>query len=95
MDHGHIIAEGRPASLMAHHFQDAVLQLPQEDFRPMRDVIIENAKPVGEYVEITTSDINASIALLLSHGVSLAHLQIRARTLEDLFLELTGRELRA
>jgi ABC-2 type transport system ATP-binding protein len=94
MDHGHIIAEGRPAALMAHHFQDVVLQLPQEDFRTKRDAITENIKSAGEYVEITTSDINATIAVLLNHKVSLTHLQIRARTLEDLFLELTGRELR-
>ncbi|HVA54546.1 MAG TPA: ABC transporter ATP-binding protein [Gammaproteobacteria bacterium] len=94
MDHGHIIAEGRPATLMSHHFRDAVLQLPQEDFLPARDALGEDAKQVGEYVEIITADINATIAALLSHGVSLAHLQIRARTLEDLFLELTGRELR-
>ena len=95
MDHGRIIAEGRPATLMSHHFRDAVLQLPQEDFRPAQHSMTENIKPVGEYVEIITSDINATIAALLHHGVSLAHLQIRARTLEDLFLELTGRELRA
>jgi len=95
MDHGHIIAEGRPAALMAHHFQDVVLQLPHDDFRPARDAVTENIKQVGEYIEITTADINATIASLLKHQVSLAHLQIRARTLEDLFLELTGRELRA
>ncbi|HVC38036.1 MAG TPA: ABC transporter ATP-binding protein [Gammaproteobacteria bacterium] len=95
MDHGHIIAEGKPASLMAHHFQDAVLQLPHEDFRPARDALTEKVMNVGDYVEISTADINATIESLLSHQVSLAHLQIRARTLEDLFLELTGRELRA
>jgi len=95
MDHGHVIAEGRPAALMAHHFQDVVLQLPHDDFRPARDAVTENIKQVGEYIEITTADINATIASLLKHQVSLAHLQIRARTLEDLFLELTGRELRA
>ncbi len=95
MDHGRIIAEGKPATLMAHHFQDAVLQLPHEDFRPARDALTEKVMNVGEDVEISTADINATIESLLSHQVSLAHLQIRARTLEDLFLELTGRELRA
>jgi len=95
MDHGRIIAEGKPANLMAHHFQDAVLQLPYEDFRPARDALTEKVMNVGECVEISTADINATIESLLSHQVSLAHLQIRARTLEDLFLELTGRELRA
>jgi ABC-2 type transport system ATP-binding protein len=46
-------------------------------------------------VEILTRDANAAIKELLAHDVSLARLQIRPRTLEDLFLELTGRELRA
>jgi ABC-2 type transport system ATP-binding protein len=46
-------------------------------------------------VEILTNDVNATIQQLLALGVSLAHLQIRPRTLEDLFLELTGRELRS
>src|SRR5487761_668522 len=93
MDHGRIIAEGKPATLMAHHFQDAVLQLPHEDFRPARGAFTEKVMDVGEYVEISTADINATIELLLSYRVPLSHLQIRARTLEDLFLELTGREL--
>ncbi len=95
MDHGHIIAEGRPAALLEQHFQDVVLQLPYDDFRPALGAFEGNQKQAGEYIEINTSDVNATIASLLTHGVSLTHLQIRARTLEDLFLELTGRELRA
>ena len=46
-------------------------------------------------VEILTQDVNAAIRELLERNISLARLQIRPRTLEDLFLELTGRELRA
>jgi ABC-2 type transport system ATP-binding protein len=49
----------------------------------------------GEQVEIMTADVNATVASLLSGGVSLAELKVRPRTLEDLFLELTGKELRA
>jgi ABC-2 type transport system ATP-binding protein len=45
--------------------------------------------------EITTPDVGATVAHLLSAGVSLAQLRVRERTLEDLFLELTGKELRA
>jgi len=41
-----------------------------------------------------TRDVNAAIQALLAQNISLARLQIRPRTLEDLFLELTGRELR-
>ena len=46
-------------------------------------------------VEILTRDVNAAIQELLARNISLARLQIRPRTLEDLFLELTGRELRS
>ncbi|MDE2345033.1 MAG: ABC transporter ATP-binding protein, partial [Gammaproteobacteria bacterium] len=95
MDHGHIIAKGRPAALLEQHFRGVVLQLPYEDFHPVRDSFAACYRHTGELVEITITDVNTAIATLLNHGISLARLQIRARTLEDLFLELTGRELRA
>ena len=50
---------------------------------------------IREHIEISTSDVNSAIQSLLAHGVSLDHLRIRPRNLEDLFLELTGKELRA
>jgi ABC-2 type transport system ATP-binding protein len=45
-------------------------------------------------VEIFTRDVSAAVQELLAWNIPLARLQIRPRTLEDLFLELTGRELR-
>ena len=48
----------------------------------------------GEHVEISTADVNQVLQRLMQQQVSLARLQIRERTLEDLFLELTGKELR-
>ena len=48
----------------------------------------------GDRVEIMTADVNATVATLLSAGVSLAALKVRPRTLEDLFIELTGRDIR-
>ena len=95
MDRGRIIAEGKPDALLANHFQDTVLQLPRADFRLAPGRLTEKVMDAGEYVEISTADVNGTIQSLLRHQVSLAQLQIRARTLEDLFLELTGRELRA
>ena len=46
-------------------------------------------------VEISTGDVEGALQALLAHGVPLKRLRIRPRNLEDLFLELTGRELRA
>jgi len=95
MDHGHIIAEGSPSSLLAKHFHDVILQIPKEDFRTDPAVLGLTVLDAGEMLEISTDDVDGTVQKLLQQKVSLAHLQIRARTLEDLFLELTGKELRA
>ena len=95
MDHGRIIAQGAPRELLAARFDDVVLQLPLADFPepapPLRLTVMRSR----DAVEILTRDVNAAIRELLAWNISLARLQIRPRTLEDLFLELTGRGLRA
>jgi ABC-2 type transport system ATP-binding protein len=70
-----------------------VLELPLVEASKLSDGV--SYKQKGDVVEIHTPDINGVIARLLAAGASLTHLRIRQRTLEDLFLELTGRELRA
>ncbi|HZR34603.1 MAG TPA: ABC transporter ATP-binding protein [Nevskia sp.] len=92
VDHGRIIARGGPAALLAEHFDDSVLELPLEEARKLGDAA--GCLQRGDIAEIHTPDINGAVARLLAAGVSLAQLRIRPRTLEDLFLELTGRELR-
>ena len=52
-------------------------------------------KKVTASIEIVTADVNATLQQLMQCGASLARLQVRPRTLEDLFLSLTGKELRA
>jgi hypothetical protein len=46
-------------------------------------------------VELTTNDLEGTLRTLLQSGVPLAHLRIRPPNLEDLFLELTGTDLRS
>jgi ABC-2 type transport system ATP-binding protein len=48
----------------------------------------------GDRVEISTADVELALRALLDRGIPVRHLRIRPRNLEDLFLELTGRELR-
>lgn len=95
MDHGKIIAQGSPAALLAEHFQDVILELPRDDFTISPETLPLTILEKDSAIEILTEDVNRAIGLLLDHGISLARLQIRPRTLEDLFLELTGKELRA
>ena len=95
MDHGRIIAQGTPRELLATHFDDVVLQLPRADFPDLSLPPWLTVMRDRDSVEILTRDVNAAIKELVARDVSLARLHIRPRTLEDLFLELTGRELRA
>ena len=95
MDHGRIIAQGTPNQLLAEHFEDVVLVLPIDDFQVPTGVLTDTIIQTENTFEIFTSNVNATIVKLLELGVSLHKLQIRQRTLEDLFLELTGKELRA
>jgi ABC-2 type transport system ATP-binding protein len=48
----------------------------------------------SDRVEITTDDLEATLRALLAAQVPLTNLRIRPPNLEDLFLELTGKELR-
>jgi len=94
MDHGKIIAQGTPKALLQANFDDVILQLPETEVMDIDHLPFTVHKRKG-YVEINTSDVNAAVSLLMENNISLSQLQIRSRTLDDLFLELTGKELRA
>ncbi|MGE0032028.1 MAG: ABC transporter ATP-binding protein [Steroidobacteraceae bacterium] len=94
MDRGRIIAQGAPSRLLKEHFDDVVLELPREDFPGEPADFPMPLLLAGDRVEISTADVEQALRTLLDRGVPLKHLKIRPRNLEDLFLELTGRELR-
>lgn len=94
MDRGCIIAQGAPKDLLDARFDDVILQLPRKDVPTAVLATLDAATVSDDTVEITSHDVNHSVQTLLASEVSLAGLQIRPRTLEDLFLALTGRELR-
>lgn len=93
MDHGKIIAQGTPKTLLAENFNDVVLQLPKKVLEGF-DLSNLTTHEHDEYIEVITCDVNDVIAKLIKNNVSLSQLQIRPRTLDDLFLELTGKALR-
>lgn len=96
LDHGKIIAQGSPRALLKKHFNHSVICLPANEVPESLDHDAQlKLHRINGQVEILSEDINASIKRLIAHQVPLTHLQIRSRTLEDLFLELTGRELRS
>lgn len=94
MDHGKIIAQGTPKALLEENFNDVILQLPESELQGV-DLSMYATHKRNSHIEITTCDVNEAVAFLNKNNVSLSQLQIRPRTLDDLFLELTGKELRA
>jgi ABC-2 type transport system ATP-binding protein len=95
MDHGKIIAQGSPESLLKEHFSDVIIELPREDFASSKD---DFPWPVYEKIdalEISVSSVSDALRKLIELGVNIDRIKIRPRNLEDLFLELTGTELRA
>ena len=95
MDHGKVIAQGAPDELLAERFNDVVLQLPNRLPAGASAADWQQVEETEKGVEISTSDIDRSIGWLQQQQVSLAGMEIRSRSLEDLFIELTGKELRA
>jgi ABC-2 type transport system ATP-binding protein len=99
MDRGEIIAQGTPRELLASHFNDVVIKIPLskalmvmiDGFSGEKNLSISHHQ---DGVQIQTSDVNQTIQNLVTAKVSLEGLQVRERTLDDLFLELTGKELR-
>jgi ABC-2 type transport system ATP-binding protein len=94
MDHGRIIAHDAPDTLLAAHFDDVVVQIHAADIpRELGEREFE-ATYRNDNANIVTGDVNRTIEHLLRFNIPLNRLRIRARDLEDLFLELTGKELR-
>ena len=96
LDHGRKIAEGTPRELIAKHLEPDVVEaygngaLSLVD-SPLRSMA-SRVEVSGETVFFYTQDARALLeALSARHGLRTLH---RPANLEDLFLKLTGRQIR-
>jgi ABC-2 type transport system ATP-binding protein len=105
IDHGEIVAQGTPAELKANMSGDRVaLRLADPGSLPAGTAVaarLEQAtllRAEGDLLDVSLPD--AAVALpgllngLAGQGVALAGIEIHRPTLDDVFLSLTGRELR-
>ncbi|MBV8146616.1 MAG: ABC transporter ATP-binding protein [Gammaproteobacteria bacterium] len=95
LDHGRIAAQGPPQRLLHEHFAQVLLELPRQDFPAAARALPLNILEGPDRIEITTDNVEGTLRTLLAAQVPLTHLRIRPANLEDLFLELTGTELRS
>ena len=93
MDQGKIIEAGTPLQLLDRHFSEMFIYLPAEQV-PSNLVEQNRWHNIAGRIEITTANIEETLALLMSSKVSLAGLQVKSANLDDLFLHLTGHSLR-
>ncbi len=93
MDHGRLIARGTPRNLLAQHFDEKVLELPADTLKDEDWSFAFQSSETG--IEIRTRDVNGVLSELLQAGVDLTQLHQRPPSLDDLFLELTGKEIRS
>ncbi|MCL5801805.1 MAG: ATP-binding cassette domain-containing protein [Gammaproteobacteria bacterium] len=96
MDHGRILAEDSPAGLIQRHIEPQVVEVHGPDVEswlngPARALMVR-AEHIGETVFCYTHDAHALLADLRACP-QLRYLH-RPGNLEDVFLKLTGRDLR-
>ena len=105
IDDGHLIAEGTAPSLIAAHGgHDKVhLSCDGSDLDELAAACrglegIHDVHEVDGHLELTTDHgpavLPAVVAVASSHGVELIGVEVRSPNLEDVFLSLTGKDLR-
>jgi len=95
MDHGRIITEGSPRALIAQHIESQVLEVHGVGFEAWAEqakALCPRVERAGDTVFCYTDQVDPLIADL-SGKSSLTYLH-RPASLEDVFLKLTGRDLR-
>jgi lipooligosaccharide transport system ATP-binding protein len=95
VDHGKILVEGAPAVLVREQVGQTVLEIADPD-RAVRDFLAQEAvrvEDLGRRLLVHLDDGDAFF-LRLTREVRAEGCTLRPATLEDLFLKLTGRELR-
>ncbi|HZQ66149.1 MAG TPA: ATP-binding cassette domain-containing protein [Gaiellaceae bacterium] len=102
IDHGRIVAEGTPADLKAEIGRPTVEVVPADPEQRVR--LAELLRRFGELVQLSPDsvtvrcerdeyDLAEIVRALDAEGVHAAHLQLHAPSLDDVFLEKTGRTL--
>lgn len=92
MDKGRIVSQGTPTQLLTEHFGDVVLQIPDTDTSRKLNELGIHAVQTGEFLEIRTSHLHQTLQQLIENNINLDQLRIRAWTLEDLFINVTGKK---
>ncbi len=92
IDKGQIIAQGPPRKLLEKHYSGAHISLDKNILLPL-DFPYETYTNY-ERIEFHTDNVRDSIKYLLSKNIDISSVEIKKQTLDDLFLDLTGKKTR-
>ncbi|MBS1230732.1 MAG: transporter related [Proteobacteria bacterium] len=95
LDHGHLVTEGEPRELIAAHIEPQVVEVFGDEaaaWAHSRGTLGERLEVAGDTAFFYCRDV-APLLAALADAPSLRYLH-RAASLEDVFIKLTGRELR-
>jgi lipooligosaccharide transport system ATP-binding protein len=95
MDHGAIIAQGRPRELIREHAAESVIEIegPSDELRAFVKEKSVNHEDLGERLVIY-AEARGDLENEVREKFCMEACTFRAGNLEDVFLRLTGRELR-
>jgi lipooligosaccharide transport system ATP-binding protein len=98
MDHGRIVAEGSPRSLIAQHASREVLELRFDAGDHAERVatiagIAERVEVLADRLLLYVHDGDGALEAVAARGVHPLSALVRRASLEDVFLRLTGRSL--
>ncbi|MEV4132374.1 ABC transporter ATP-binding protein [Dactylosporangium sp. NPDC049742] len=98
MDGGRIVAEGSPRELIERHSTREVLEVrfgtePLDGLAGKLEGIGERAEVLPDRILVYTGDGDAAAAQVHARGLTPSSVLVRRGSLEDVFLQLTGRTL--
>ena len=94
MDNGVFIAHGTSDELIKKYGDGVTVVIPKNSFNFPLNKLSMRYREIQGRIEILTNSINECLDQLLSLDIDLTDMTVRSPNLEDVFLNLTGKQLR-
>jgi ABC-2 type transport system ATP-binding protein len=94
MDHGKIIAQGRPNDLIARHGGGIQILLPRDSCEEAIAGLPFEMSTSNNTLHVRVEEMNQAVQTLIEAGLDLNRMEVQMPSLEQVFLNLTGHRLR-
>ena len=94
MDGGRIIAQGSPSELITAHCSTNTITLPRVPVEAALADLDLDYQIDESSILIRTTNVDGVLSMLIGAGIDLSEMSVQSPNLEDVFLRLTGKQLR-